>query len=234
VQRLIHYSISLFVIIFSINAAALDVGVGVKAGTTGVGVDISFALTRTINARLSLTSYDFDSRSETVEIDDADNRATIDADLAIDFGANALLFDWYVFDGTFHLTTGIVQNNTEFDLTGQLSDATVVFDGTTYNVLNDFSDPTMSGTVKLSDSFEPYMGVGWGRKAGAYSGFSLSFELGIMFISPEINLKAPTHVDPNLQAQLDEDVKEAEDAALDEISDFEIWPVVSLGLNYAF
>lgn len=38
------------------NADALEVGVGVKAGTVGVGVDLSVALTQTINARISVTS----------------------------------------------------------------------------------------------------------------------------------------------------------------------------------
>ena len=37
------------------NADALEVGVGVKAGTVGVGVDLSGALTQTINARISVT-----------------------------------------------------------------------------------------------------------------------------------------------------------------------------------
>ena len=39
-----------------VNADALEVGVGVKAGTVGVGVDLSVALTQTINARISVTS----------------------------------------------------------------------------------------------------------------------------------------------------------------------------------
>ena len=38
------------------NADALEVGVGVKAGTVGAGVDLSVALTQTINARISVTS----------------------------------------------------------------------------------------------------------------------------------------------------------------------------------
>ena len=38
------------------NADALEVGVGVKAGTVGAGVDLSVALTQTIKARISVTS----------------------------------------------------------------------------------------------------------------------------------------------------------------------------------
>ena len=37
------------------NAGAQEVGVGVKAWTVGVGVDLSGALTQTINARISVT-----------------------------------------------------------------------------------------------------------------------------------------------------------------------------------
>ncbi len=40
------------------NAHALDVGVGLKAGTVGAGFEVSVGLTKTINARVSLTSID--------------------------------------------------------------------------------------------------------------------------------------------------------------------------------
>jgi hypothetical protein len=47
--------------IVATNVNAADVGVGVKAGTLGYGADFSVTLTKTINARISLTTLSIDS-----------------------------------------------------------------------------------------------------------------------------------------------------------------------------
>ncbi len=213
--------------------SALDLGVGAKAGTAGAGVELSIALTKTINARVSLTDFD-ESLSEDIEIDDDDNQANLDADLDFGFGASGVLFDWYVFNGGFHLTAGFMRNGSSIDLDAEITDATVVFDGTTYNVAADFTDPSMGGEIKWGESFEPYVGIGWGRKAGGDGGLSFTAELGIMLLSPEVELEAPTATNPANQAALDDDVRAAESAAEDDLDDLEAWPIVSIGINYAF
>ena len=76
------------------NAYAIDVGVGLKAGTLGAGVDVSFALTKSVNARISLTTVDLEGENESYEVGDTGATADVDAELDIDFGATALLFDW--------------------------------------------------------------------------------------------------------------------------------------------
>ena len=219
--------------IVSSNMYAADIGVGLKAGTLGAGVDISVALTQTINARLSLSKSSFDF-NETLDINDANNTATIDGTLNLDFGSTAILFDWYVFDGTFHLTGGFLKNSSSIDLNGRITDANVVFNGTSYNVLTQFQDPNISGTIALGNSVQPYLGIGWGRKADDDPGFSVSLELGVVLLDPSVDLKAPVTVDPTLQAQLESDVNAAEVTANEEVSVLEAGPVISLGLNYAF
>ena len=223
--------------IVSSNMYAADIGVGVKAGTLGMGVDISVALTQKINARLSLTksSYDF---KETITLNDSNNnltnQANVDATLDLDFGATAILFDWYVFDGTFHLTGGFVKNSSSIDLNGRITDASVTFNGQTYDVANDFANPNISGSIKLGNSIQPYLGIGWGRKADDDPGLSVSFELGVVLLDPEVDLRAPVHTNSTLQTELDNNVNAAEVTANDEVSVLEVWPVISLGLNYAF
>ena len=220
-------------IFFSTSATALDLGVGLKVGTVGPGVDLSVALTKRLNARVSL-SYIDESLSEDIEISDADNSANLDADLDFGFGATGVLLDWYVFNGGFHLTAGMMRNTSKIDLDATITDATVVFDGTTYNVATDFANPSMGGEIAWGDSFEPYIGVGWGRKAGGNGGLSFTAEVGVMLLSPEVKLEAPTATNPANQATLDEDVRAAESSAEDDLEDLEAWPVLSLGVNYAF
>lgn len=218
-------------------ANAIDFGIGAKAGTLGVGAELSVALTQTINARISLTkvSEDFD---EEVVLDDAGNSATIDATMDLDFGATALLLDWYVFDGTFHVSAGMVKNDSKIDLQGVIRGNTVTFNGTPYNVSQDFADASITGTVSAGESFEPYLGIGWGRKADDDPGLSLSVEIGVVLMDPSVDLRGPTvsAANPNniSQAQLNADVDAAEQEANDDLSDLEAWPVLSIGLNYAF
>ena len=222
-------------LLFVTGANAIDFGVGVKAGTLGAGAEFSVALTQTINARISLSkvSADYD---EEVTLDEAGNSATIDATMDVDFGALALLFDWYVFDGTFHVTGGMVKNDSKIDLLGVIRGNTVTFNGTQYDVTNDFQDPTITGTVSAGESFEPYLGIGWGRKADDDPGFSLSVELGVVLMDPSVDLKGPTVNAGSAfsQAQIDADVDAAEQEANNDLSDLEAWPVLSIGLNYAF
>ena len=218
------------------NASALDIGVGVKAGTLGAGVDLSVALTKTINARIGFTSIDIDSEQETISVGDPGFEEDMNATLDADYGANGLLFDWYVFDGTFHFTAGMVKNNGAVGMTSALQT------GVTYTVggvpfdSNDINGD-ISGSVNLGDSYQPYLGIGWGRKADDDPGFSLSIELGVALLDPEAQLQATVASGSTsfpTQADLDAMLRDAENDFESELDEFELFPVLSIGVNYAF
>jgi hypothetical protein len=168
-------------------------------------------------------------------VGDAGAEGDIDATLGFDFGANSLLLDWYVFDGTFHLTGGFMKNNGKVSLSGQLQDSITV-DGQTYDASD--IDGNITGEVSLGDSYEPYVGVGWGRKAGTKPGFAISFEIGLAMLDPNADLNASVNVAGNnnlTQAELDDAIQSTEDDVNAELDDFlELYPVVSIGINYAF
>jgi hypothetical protein len=212
---------------FASNASALDVGVGVKVGTVGAGLNLSAALTKTVNVRLSFTSVDLDDEEETLDVGDS-SEGELDAEVDLDFGANALLFDWYIFNGGFHLTAGMLRHTGEADLTGELT-STATFDSITVNP-GDLS--TIRGEVKLADSYQPYIGIGWGRKAGKNGGFSVTADVGIALLDPSVKLEATSTVLSS--TDLETTLTEMEDDAEDELDDFEAWPVLSIGVNYAF
>lgn len=218
-------------LMFVSNANALDFGVGVKAGTVGAGIDLSAAVTKTINVRLSLTSVDLEGEDETITVGDS-VEGDIDAELDLDFGANALLVDWFIFDGGFHLTAGMLRHTGEADVTGTLlSPAT--FDGGTISPA-DLVGGEISGELKLAESYQPYVGIGWGRKAGRDGGLSLTVDLGIVLLDPSIELEATASGAGLTQADVDARLVEMEGDAEDELEDFEAFPILSLGVNYAF
>jgi len=216
------------------NANALDVGVGVKAGTLGVGVDLSVALTQTINARVSLTKVNIDSQNETFAVGDAGAEADIDTNLNFDFGGSALLFDWYVFDGTFHLTGGMLKNNGKISMIGTLKNGLVI---NGQPLAPSDINGSVGGSISAGESYKPYVGLGWGRKADDNPGFSVSVELGVALLDPKVDLTASVNaagVNSLNQAQLNSRLNELQTQAENDLSVLKYWPVVSLGLNYAF
>ncbi|MEE8366374.1 MAG: hypothetical protein V3R76_11350 [Gammaproteobacteria bacterium] len=214
------------------NAYALEVGVGVKAGTIGAGIDLSMALTRTINLRASLTSIEIDDETDTFVVGDATDQGTIDATLNLDFGSSALLFDWYVFNGTFHITAGVLKNNGKIGFSGVLLDS-ADFGAITLTPA-DLVGGAISGSISAGESYEPYLGIGWGRKAGNDAGISLSVEIGVALLDPVADLNATLQGINLTQSEFDTAITEAENDLTQELDQLEAWPIISIGFNYAF
>lgn len=227
-----------------LKAYSIDFGVGFKAGSTGHGLDLSLAIAKTVNIRASLTSLTIDDFEETFELNENGNRAEFVANAGLGLATTALLIDWYVFDGTFHLTAGMIKNDTVLNFDGIFTNQQVTFDGEDYSVARDFLDPSIRGSISFGDSFGPYVGIGWGRKASNDPGLSFTVEMGVMLLSPSINLTAPQLRLNNsettfLYTQANQDdlnavVNNAEPEINEELAIFELWPVLTIGLNYAF
>ncbi len=219
--------------LFSVPASALDLGVGAKAGLNGVGLDFSVGLTKNLNLRLGVASVDIEGEDETVTIGDDGFEGDVDAELDFDYGSNAILIDWHPFGGGFRLSAGMFRNTGAADLSGTLQ-STVVIDGDTLAPSDINGD--IGGEVKLADSFQPYLGVGWGRGAGGEGGLSFSVDLGVALLDPEVELEAEVNAGGNFadQDELDQTLRDAESDAEDELDDLEFWPVLAIGVNYAF
>jgi hypothetical protein len=218
---------------FVSNAFALDFGIAAKAGINGVGLDLSVGLTKTINLRLSGAAIDIDDEDETIDVGDDGGEGEIDAEVDFDYGANALLVDWHAFNSNFRFTAGMMKNNGSADLDGVLV-GNITVDGIDINE-SDISD--LGGEIELADSYQPYLGIGWGRGAGGDGGFSFSADLGVVMLDPNVDLDAtlvPTGANTLTQAELDTALKGLEDDAEDDLDDLELWPVFAVGVNYAF
>ena len=224
----------LALLFFAHNASALDVGVGVKVGTVGAGVDLTVALTKTINARLSLTSVDIDDQDETITVGDDGAEGDLDAELGLDFGANALFIDWHVFNGSFHLTAGMLRHNGKADFSAVLERG-ITIDGQALDPSDFNSD--IGGEISLADSYQPYLGVGWGRKAGDGGGVSITVDIGVALLDPSAEFEATVNgggANGLNQAELDARLRSLEDDAEDDLDGLEAFPIISLGINYAF
>ena len=192
-------------------------GLGVKAGTLGIGVEATWRALPWIDVRAGFNRYDYD---------DSDTQAGIpyDATLALDsyYATANLRFPL----SPFRLTAGLYGNGNELLLTSA-ADGTFEIGGIDFNAAD-------VGTLRSVTSFSstsPYLGVGYDFTVLGRVGLNL--DLGVLWQGdPDVTLNADGVLasDPAFQSALEAERQELDD----EISDYKAWPVISLGFVVNF
>jgi len=203
------------------NAAA----VAVRAGSFGYGADVDFGLTDTLNVRLGYNTF---SLTRTIEDTDVTYRGKVK------ISAASGILDWHVFHGGFRLSLGAVQNGPKVDATGQPNaNQTYVINGNTYTAAQ---IGTATGSVKLGDSVSPYFGIGWGNTVDKEDRVTFLLDLGVIKTgAPKVTLDFTCS--PSLAnncAQFANDIAQEKADLEDELSSYEWYPVVSLGIAVRF
>lgn len=221
---------------------------GVGVGTHGMGIDYAYPVSAYLDVRLG---YDFGSLTFNYDDEDEEAGTSISGDAKLKFSSAKLLADIKPFKGGFRISTGLYTGSPELDLDASGADDYDIGEGS-YR-----GDLDAEGNIDLG-STAPYLGIGWGGTAGT-SGFGASFDIGVIFASsPKVeldiagtacDLQANEGCDPNdpaeptrftigdgsAQDQQFQANKEAEIAEVeDDAKDFDMWPVIRLGLHYRF
>ena len=192
--------------------AAQAFGIGVRAGTAGVGGDIAWNLVPTLNARVGYSALKWNTDFST-------NGVQYDGDLKLS-NLNGLI-DFTPLGPLFRLTGGFIYNDNKMDVRG-------------VPTIGGGGGSSLTGTVKAGRSLAPYLGVGWGNVAGA--GINFYADLGIMFMgSPKASLTANCGtLSAAACAQLGNQVA-AEQARLeDKLDRLKYYPVLNIGLTIGF
>ena len=203
--------------------AAHAAGVGLRAGTTGLGADIGFSLMPTLSARLGYSGLSY---SRTIDVTDVD----YDGKLRLS-NFNALL-DFSPLPGPFRITGGFIFNDNKVDVTGKPSSGTYTLNGNVYPAA---AVGSLSGTVKAGNRAAPYLGIGYGNVAGL--GINFYFDLGVMFQgTPSASLSAScgSAVPASLCSQVQRDVAAEQSKLQNEISGFKYYPVANIGITIGF
>lgn len=198
--------------------ARADIGLNLKAGTLGAGVELSRSFGEKFSVGLGINAYDLKT---------TDSSSDIDYDFNFDLQSVALLGNYHPFGGVFRLTAGALYNKNELKLTGKPSaGSTYSINGVSYTAAQ---VGTLTGTLTFN-SIAPYFGLGWGNRPGGKLG--LSADVGVLHQgSPKLALSATGALsNPTLAADLERERQSAES----DLSDFKWYPVVSLGLYYRF
>lgn len=197
-------------------------GIGVRAGTTGVGADVGWSIAPTLAARLGYSglSYGTDVTSTDVRYD---------AKLKLSNFSG--LLDWSPL-GPFRITAGVMGGDNKLEVTGTPTAGTFTINGTTYNA-SDVGN--LRGTVKPGNRAAPYLGFGYGNVAGA--GVNFYFDIGVMLQgSPKTALTANCGAALNAAqcTQLQNDVAAEQRRLDDKLSKYKYYPVASIGITIGF
>jgi len=201
------------------SIASADFGVGLKAGTLGVGVEGRWSFLPWLDVRVGANRYDYDDDGSQAGIN-------YDATFALDtFYATGNL---RVPLSPFRLTAGAFDNRNEF-LLGSRDTG-----GANFNIGGASFSPADVGTVNAVASFDdvsPYLGIGYDVEIFGKVGFNLDF--GVLWQgAPTVSMQADGLA---ADQQVFLDALELERLELeDELNDFKAWPVVSLGFVYNF
>lgn len=199
------------------SGSAGGLGLTVKAGTLGVGLDGTIGAGDYMGFRLGFNTL---NAGPSLEQDEG----TIKTDL--DWRSYGGLVDIHPFAGGFRISGGALINKNKFKMTADLT-KTVTLDGQEY-YLDD-----LSGQVTFSE-MAPYAGIGYGNAVGADGRWHFSCDFGVMFQgSPKVSAKA-TASDPALQPYVDDALAREVASIQDDASAYKYYPVISVGVSFRF
>lgn len=202
----------------------IGLGLGVKAGTTGLGLEITKSIGDTLVLRGSYNMLDYD-----LDINDTD----IDYKANIKKNSLSAGVDWHPWAGKFHFSAAVYNHSdNKMKLQAKPSPgATFEFNGVFYDA--DQID-SVNADVQFGDT-SPYIGIGWSSPPGEY-GFGFVADLGLQFQnSPSVAfIVSGCTLPENLCTQLNSDIN-AERLELEEdLEDFNFWPTLNIGFSYKF
>jgi hypothetical protein len=214
----------------------LEVGLGVKVSTLGVGGELALPVTHRSNVRFGFNAFNY---NHTFLKDGVTYKG------ALDLRSAQAVFDIFPFTAGFHLSPGVLlYNGNKINANASVPGGqSFTLNGTTY--LSDAANP-VTGTGKLTFyKAAPMILLGFGNLVPrGKRRFSVSFEVGAAYQGPPraalglsgsacdstgLNCRTISS-DPTIQSNV-----LAEQAKINKsASPFRFYPVVSLGVGYKF
>jgi len=199
--------------------------VALKGGTLGGGIEVSSMMSRTYGVRANLNGLSYNDNRDAGDL-------TYDTD--IDFLSIGMLGDYYPFQSAFRISAGLYYNNNT--VTGHFSpmggESFQLGDGV--YTANEIGGVTTD--VEWENTVAPYIGIGWGSNSNN-KGFGLTVDIGAMYqgstlitTTPEINAGVPDYV----RAQILADAHRETAVVQKDIEEYTWYPVISIGVSYAF
>lgn len=192
--------------------------ISLRSGTLGLGGELTANVFPDVNFRFGATAFDFHLDGEISDVD---------YDFDLDLLTFPILADWHPFKDAFHVSAGIIVNETDGRLDARFAES-VTLGETTYTASE---VGVLSGGLSFN-RVAPYIGIGWGNAFGKDKRWGFVSDFGVAFIgAPDIALSA-TGAGSN--SALQADLAREEEELQDDLSGFKIYPVLSVSLFYRF
>lgn len=198
------------------------IALGPKFGTTGLGLDLTFGISRWLNLRGGF-NYGVFTWSPTL--------GDVDYELDSDLMSGPLLADIHPFQNHFRISGGVyIQPGSEVSLSAA-PDSPVQIGRHTYppEVVG-----TLSGTIEIEDSVAPYVGIGFGNSVDEDQVLTFMVDLGVVFQSYEVSL---TSDGAGMTTPVDTfrtDLELEEQNIEDDVNKLKVFPVLTFGIAYHF
>ena len=213
-------TLGIVIALSAFSSARADVTVSAKLTTLGVGLEFAAPINDQAVLRIGGNLLDLSYENEVRRVDyegDTELRTV---------GA---LFDWYLKPGgRFHLTGGVMWNDSRFDLSARGNRGTYELNGVDYRA-------SQVGRLRATAEFDtvaPYAGVGWKWPTGVNGAWTWFVEAGLLYQGkPDVTLTADGVLsnDPIFRS----DLRAAEQDAEDDLG-FRFYPVIGGGISYRF
>jgi hypothetical protein len=209
--------------------ARAEVAVTAKAGTLGGGVELTVGLSPLWNVRLGGNAFNYTDNGR--EVSGIFYNATAHLRTA------SALLDLHPGGGGFRLSAGAIYNDTRID-GNSLVPASGFYDIGGVQVPAGLVG-TLDGQIKF-DPVVPYLGLGWGNAVGPGRRVRFAADIGAMFqgkgtvtLTPRIPAGSPLN-NPTARAALQILLDREERDIEDDVADYTVYPVVSIGVSYRF
>jgi len=196
------------------SRVAVDAGIG----TTGLSGNVQFALNRQFIIRGGYNYLEFDMDDQSYD--------DISYDTELDFNTIGGFVDVHPFANAFTVTAGVFQGDKELNFNAMPTSNVEIGDMT----FTPEQVGMLSGTATMEKT-AGYLGLGYDNALYGSGRWSFFLRGGVMFAgSPQIELEASGGTlsdDPNFQAELEEEEQNVQD----DVDDYDMYPVVSIGIS---
>lgn len=207
-------------------AQAGGIALGVSAGTLGIGLDATYGINERLNIRASYHNYDYGT-----DLAGDGNELDYEGDLALDnFG---LTVDFHPFAGAFRISAGLQNSDNGIAASGTCNQP----GGCEFGSAGIAQGDSATAVVDMSGT-HPYVGIGWGNAVSDGSPFGVIFDIGVMLQGePDVTVTASCAGDgvtaPS-QTQCEAQAANEEQELQEDVEEFDLFPVVNLGLRWRF
>ncbi len=213
----------LFCVLVAMPSLAQQIAVQPKVSTLGAGADLVLGLSPNLNARLGAQLF-----SHTRDLEQSDIKYEGTAELR---SGNVLLDLYPAAAGAFRISGGALLSDNSF--TGRSNEDTIIeVNGVGYPV-------ALVGVITAevtANKVAPYLGIGFGNplSPGARR-WRFAVDIGAVYQGePEVKLTATPFLPIPLPASFERDLAAEEQDLQEELRQYKIYPVLSIGIGYRF